>query len=52
MKENRKPYVSPTIESEKVDLPEALACVIYNAYGSSGYWEGSNVIDSPTANCW
>ena len=52
MKEMKRTYVSPTIESEKVDLPEALACVIYNANGSSGFWEGSNVLESPTPNCW
>jgi len=40
MTEKKKTYVSPTIESERVDLPEAWACAIYTAGDKTGTWEG------------
>ena len=48
---SKKTYLSPTIESEKVELPEAVACIIYNAEASSGYWYGTSIVTSPTYNC-
>ena len=50
MAENKKPYVSPGIESERVDPPEAWACYIYGANDLSGKWSGSGV-GTPTFVC-
>lgn len=41
MPDSKKLYVSPGIESERVDPPEAWACDIFNAAGSAGTWTGS-----------
>ena len=51
MADRKKPYISPDIESERVDLPEAWACTIYNAGDLSGTWSGPNVMDSPIGSC-
>ena len=47
MAETKKPYLSPGIESERVDVPEAWACTIYNANGLSGSWSGRGVATPP-----
>lgn len=52
MKETKKPYVSPGIESERLDPPEAWACTIFGPAGSaSGTWSGSDVMTSPIGVC-
>ena len=52
MEDKKKTYISPDIESERVDLPQAWACTIFNANSSSGTWSGSDVMSSPEPNCW
>jgi hypothetical protein len=50
MKE-KKPYASPKIESERVDLPQAWACNIYNMKDKCGRWSGVNLKEHPNFVC-
>lgn len=41
---NKKPYISPNIESERVDLPVAWACgEIPNAASGQICWSGDSI---------
>jgi hypothetical protein len=51
MAENKKVYESPKIETERVDLPDAWACNVYNAGQSSGTWSGANITGAITYIC-
>jgi hypothetical protein len=39
----KKLYVSPDIESERVDLPQAWACNIYGTTSEGARWSGPQV---------
>ena len=47
----KKAYVSPSIESERIDLPEAFACTIYGMSDTHGTWSGSGLLDQANILC-
>ena len=48
----KKHYISPAIESERVDLPDAWACELYDAYSEAPLeHSGSNLPGSLTMLC-
>ena len=49
--QEKKIYVSPSIESEIIDLPEAFACTIYGLSDDHGTWSGTGILDQATLFC-
>lgn len=50
----KKLYVSPDIETERLDFPGAWACNVFGAtdYNElAGSWSGAHLVESAIINC-
>ena len=51
MQERKKTYVSPGIQSERLDLPQAWSCDIHAANSSAWYYGDPYRYQTPTFEC-
>lgn len=52
--QEKKLYVSPKLETEKLNLPGAWGCNVFNATNYNeiaGIWSGAHLVEAAIKNC-